>query len=140
MTKPALNLAHYHWRQQHGDITIYGTWYGENLRPCLVLIPTYKRKGQGQWGPCVVLVDDAHLWAVDTGSPFYVQQHAVKFAMSLGFEPSPQLCARIANLIDEHIGDLLTIPPKPAERHVVADAIITSESGQQRHIEITDHA
>lgn len=138
--KPAIDLTKFAWRKQQGDITVYGTWYGDNLRQCLVLVPSYRRKTPGQWGPVVVLVDDAHLWAVDTGAPFYVQQMAPKFARSLGFDPTPALCARIANLIDSHVGDLLTIPPKPAERVVVADAFLIGEDGKTRHIEVAERA
>lgn len=135
MMKPALDLTQFHDRQQHGDITVYSTWFGDNLRPCLALIPTYRRTG---FKPAVILVDDAHLWSVDTGSPFYVQQQTPRIAQALGFEPTPALCARIANLIDDHLSDLLRIPPKPAERVVVADAILTNQDGKQRHFEVKD--
>lgn len=136
--KPALDLSEIAWSKQHGDITLIGTWFGDDLRPCLVLVPSYRKRSG--FRPAVVLMDDAWRWSTELGTPGYVMDQAPKIVANLGFDVTPQQCARVANLIADHIGDLLNIPPKPAAREVVADAIITSEGGKQRHIEITDHA
>lgn len=138
MTKPALDLTQTHFTQQHGDITVFGSWFGDELRPCLVLIPTYRRRGS--FKPSVILIDDAYLWSTEFGIPGYVMQQAPQIAFSLGFDVTPQLCARIANMVQDHMADLLQIPPKPVELFVAADAIVTDENGRQRHTEILDHA
>jgi hypothetical protein len=140
--RPDLDLTQHHFTRQRGDITLYGAWFGQALRPCLVLVPSFRRRRQAGEGaafkPAVILVDDAWRWAPETGSPFYVQQEAPRIASALGFSPTPALCARIANLVADHISDLLTIPPKPAERVVVADAISTDHDGREHHREVLD--
>lgn len=133
--KPALDLTQPAFTHRSGDITVYGGWFGEDLRPCLALLPSYRRRG---FRPAVVLMDDAHMWDTQIGNPFYVRQEAPRMAVALGFEPTPQTCARIANLINDHLSDLLRIRPKPAERAVVADALLTDEHGRQIHHEIQD--
>lgn len=134
-TKPDLDLTQPAFTYIHGDITLFGAWFGESLRPCLALLPSYRRRG---FKPVVVLMDDAHLWDTQIGSPFYVKQEAPRMAVALGFDPTPATCARIANLINDHLSDLLSIRPKPAELAVVADALLTDESGRQTHHEIQD--
>lgn len=138
MTKPSLDLTQTHFTRPCGDITIHGSWYGDELRPCLVIVPTYGRRGY--YKPSVILVDDAYLWSTEFGSVGYVMQQAPKIVAYLGFDLSAQLCARVANLVQDHMADLLQIPPKPVELFVVADAIATDENGRQRHTEILDHA
>lgn len=133
--KHDLDLTQSHFSQQHGELTVFGTWFGEDLRQCLAIIPTYRRRG---FFPAVIMLDDAYLWAIETGSPFYVQQEAPKIARALGFDPTPSLCARIANTINDHLSDLLTMPPKPAERFVAADAIMIDANGKERHFEVKD--
>lgn len=136
--KPVLDLTQIAWSHQQGDITIIGTWYGENLRPCMVLVPTYRSRSG--YKPAVIVIDDAYLWSTEFGSPGYVAKEAPAIVQSLGFDVTPQQCARVANIIQDYMSDLLRIPPKPVERVVVADAILTDESGKQRHTEILDNA
>lgn len=142
MIRPDLDLTQHHFARTLGDITVYGAWFGEDVRPCLVLVPSFrKRRVLGEaagFKPVVVLVDDAWRWDTRTGSPFYVQQEAPRMAQSLGFDVTPALCARIANLIADHLGDLLSIPPKPSQRIVVADAIRTDQDGRETHTEIAE--
>lgn len=133
--KPAIDLTQTHKTWVRGDITVHATWFGDELRPCIVLVPTHRRRG---FKPAVITVDDAHLWCVETASPFYVQQQTPKIAEAIGITPTPANLARIANLIDDLTSELLTIPPKPAERVVVADAFLTDQDGKERHIEVKD--
>lgn len=138
MTKPDIDLSKIHKKYTTSDISVYFTWYGENNRPCLVLLPTYRSRGS--YKPAVILVDDAYQWATETGSPFYVQQQSIKIAKALDFAPTPQTLARIANIIADSIGELLNIPPKPSfGSKVVADAFITQENGKQKHFEMTEN-
>ena len=135
--RPALDLTEIAWSHQHGDITFVGTWYGDELRPCIAIVPSYRsREG---YKPSVILVDDIWKWSAEFGLPGYVAMEAPRIVYCLGFDVTPQQCARVANLIQDHISDLLKIPPKPVERRVVADAIRTDENGKQTHTEILDH-
>lgn len=137
--RPALDLTEISWSHQHGDVTMIGTWFdnGEALRPCIAIVPSYRSRDG--FKPAVILVDDAWRWSAEFGQPGYVAVEAPKIVYSLGFDVTPQQCARIANLIQDHMSDLLNIPPKPVERRVVADAIRTDENGKQTHTEILDH-
>lgn len=142
--RPVLDLTKTHFRHQHGDITVIGTWiFQDNQpRPCLVLVPTYGGEGHERTTPCVVTVDTAYIWSEDphVGDPVHVARQSVAFAKAMGLDYlSAITCMRIAAAVRDHIGDLLRIPPRPGhDRRVVADAIITHADGKQVHKEITD--
>lgn len=130
----ALDLTRYAFRHQRGDLTLYGTWFGkDNPRPCLVLTATYRRTV-----PCVVLLENAWLWSDEVGDPGHCARSSVNFAQYLGLDYTNQItCMRVTSLIQDHLGDLIAMPPKPNERIVVADAILTDEHGKERHAEVT---
>jgi hypothetical protein len=140
LIRPALDLTRNAWRQQHGDIVAIGTWWladSEGSYPCMVLIPAFGRPDH----PCVVSVDLAWIWSEEAGSPEFAMETAMSFAMSLGMAPDFKNCTRIAGIIRDHLGDLLSIKPRPADADdikVVADAILTSPDGKERHAEIKD--
>lgn len=139
MKKYALDLTRYWHKQQHGDITAYFTWYGENDEPALVLVPTYRQHHE-RAVPCVVPLANAWKWDETIGDPRGCAQTCYKFADLLGLDKlSSMTCQRIASIIRDGLGDLVSIPPKPTERRVAADVIITDASGRQRHAEVIDH-
>lgn len=137
--KFALDLTRYHAKRQHGDITAYQTWFGPEQRPALVLIPTYRQHHE-KTTPCVVPLDNAWKWDEHIGDPEGCARTCVEFAGHLGLDPlSMMTCQRIASIIRDTLGELISIPPKPTESVVVADAIITDGRGKQRHAEVVDH-
>lgn len=134
--KYALDLTRYHHKRQHGDITAFYTWFGEELRPALVLIPTYRQDNQ-RTTPCIIPLDNAWKWDENVGDPEGCARSCFQFAGYLGLDPlSSMTCQRIASIIRDGLGELLSIPPKPDERIVVADATVTDQNGKQRHFEV----
>lgn len=138
--RPFLDLNQVEWSHTYGDLTLFGTWVGDQQTPALVLVPTHNLGGDSRIIPCVVPLDSAWLWAEETGDPRHVAWATWTFANNLGLEASNAFtCMRIASAIRGNLGRLLAIRPKSTERVVVADAVITDESGRQRHAEIADH-
>lgn len=141
MNRYALDLSRHHSRHAHGDITAYLTWWlaGDTPSPVLVLTPTHARPTHERITPCVVPLGAAWLWAEETGSPAHCARTAYEFARNLGLTAeNPITGMRIVSIIRGHLGDLLAMPPMPAERRVVADAIMTDANGRQTHSEIME--
>lgn len=139
--RPAMDLSKYAWRQRHGDVIAYGTWWlgdkdrAEGYWPCLVLL----RDGGG--APCVVTLDLAWIWSEEEGSPEFALETAKSFALSLGLTVDWPNIYRITSIIRDHLEDLIKrIPPRPtSHQDVVADILITEkQSGRERHAEIKD--
>lgn len=139
MSNYALDLTRHAWRRTLGDITLYGTWFGPQHEPVLVLIPTYRQHHE-KTTPCVVPLANAWKWDEMMGDPIGCASTCSEFARHLGLDPYSIITAqRIASIIRDHLGDLLNMPPKPTEGRVaVADAFITDASGKRIHMEVTD--
>lgn len=143
--KQVLDLTKYAWRQEHGDITVYGTWWlgdKEGPWPCMVLVPTYRQMALN-YVPCVVTLDLAWIWSEEVGDPAYAADTAMSFAQSLGIGATPKNVIRVASIIRDHIEDMIKrIPPRPtSHQDVVADIIIKDQqTGRERHAEIKDDA
>lgn len=138
-TRIALDLTRYAFRRQHGDITVYGTWFGEQQRPALVLVPSY-REGFERVTPCVVPLENAWKWSEEVGDQQDAVQTAFQFAECLGLDGFNRFTLlRILSIVRDELGELLKIPPKPTEAVVVADAFRTDENGNVRHFEIKEH-
>ncbi len=134
-----LDLTKVHFQRTYGDITLFGSWFGQDRRPALVLMPTH-RIGWSGVVPCVVPLASAWKWAPETGDPAHAARISLMFAERLSLTPhNPMTCMRITTIVRDAIGDLLTIPPKPTETVVVADAIRTDEDGKQHHSEVVEH-
>lgn len=135
-----LDLTQVHFLRTYGDITLYGTWFGKDRNPALVLMPTYLI-GRPRVVPCVVPLASAWKWAPETGDPAHAARVSLMFAERLTLTPhNPMTLMRITTIIRDAIGDLLHIPPKPTEGVVVADAIRTDEYGREHHSEVIEHA
>ncbi|MBB76619.1 MAG: hypothetical protein CMJ75_19100 [Planctomycetaceae bacterium] len=126
-----------HFVHELGEFTLYGSWYGDQRRPCLAVLPTRMTEGSL---PLVILVDDAWKWNPDDpdaqpannrrqiGQFFYVNRIS---------DPNGFTAMNVVSLIHSRLGDLLFIPPKPTNRVVVADALRTDESGKVIHMEVS---
>lgn len=140
-TRPDLDLTKYQFRRVYGDITVFGTWFGEHRRPALVLIPTLK-EGRAGVTPCVVPLASAYLWHIDQscGDPAHTARVSRMFAEALGMNPhNPRDCVRIVLVVQDCLDDLIKIPPKPTEKVVAADIIRTDQYGREHHAEVIDH-
>lgn len=138
-TRIALDLTKYAFRRQHGDITVYGTWFGDRQRPVLVLVPTH-RLSFDKTTPCVIPLENAWKWSEEAGDPRDAVQTAFKFAELLGLDGFNRFTVmRILSIVRDELGELLKIPPKPTESQVVADAFRTDVNGKVTHTEIREH-
>jgi len=133
----ALDLTRYHERYTHGDLTVFMTWFGDELTPCLVIVPSHI-EGHENVTPCVVLQRDAWLWAESIGDPRHTARSSHDFCKHLRLATEPMNCIRIMSIIRNHIGDLLHVPPAPFERVVVADVLRIDADGKEHHSEVTD--
>lgn len=133
-----LDLTQVQFEHRYGDITLFGTWFGQERRPALVLVPT-AMIGHPGVVPCVVPLKHAWMWS-KLGDPAYAVINSYHFANSLGLAAhDPMTCMRITTVIQDNLGELLKIPPKPTERTVVADAIRVTEDGREQHSEVTEN-
>ncbi len=135
--RPDIDLTQSHFERRYGDITVFGTWIGKQRTPALVLIPTNYRAGH--FVPCVVPLSMAHEWSQSLGDPIRTADVSILFAESLGLNPLSNSPITITLAIQDCIGDLINIPPKPTETFVAADAVVTDASGKTHHAEIIDH-
>lgn len=133
----ALDLTRYHARHQHGDLTVFLTWFGDELSPCLVIVPTHY-EGHERVTPCVVPQRAAWIWSEGVGDGAHCARTSNQFCHHLRITPHINNCIRITSMIRDHIGDLLFVPPAPFERIVVGDAIRRDSDGKERHSEIID--
>ena len=142
--RPILNLEHRHFTHKRGDITVIGSWYydaDEGARlPCLVLVPT-NIWGSKKITPCIIPTKNAWLWSEEEGDPAYCAASVVAFGMALGISVHNEVsCMRVLSLVRDYMGDLLTMPPAPAEGAThTADAIWKDEHGKEHHREVFDH-
>lgn len=139
MHRADLDLTQVHFQLTYGPITLFGTWFGAERKPALVLLPTTKI-GREEAIPCVIPLASAWKWAESTGDPAHAARVSVMFAQHMGLDAyNPHQVIRITSIVRDHIGDLLAIPPKPTERVVVADAVRTDEHGREHYSEISEH-
>ncbi|CAM8654895.1 hypothetical protein [Sphingobium cupriresistens] len=133
----ALDLTRYHARYQRGDLTVFLTWFGDTLAPCLVLVPSHY-EGHERVTPCVVLQKDAWIWSEAIGDGSHCAGTSYQFLHFLRVSPTPTNCIRITSIIRDHIGDLLSIPPAPFETAIVADVIRRDIDGKEHYSEVRD--
>lgn len=145
MLRPALDLTHHAWRQEHGDLIAYGSWWlasDAGPRPCIVLLPA-RRQSWEKAKPAVILIDQAWLWDEKIGDGARAARLAYQFAGGLGLDPgNPNTLIRIRSIIADHIGDLLAMKPMPDDMRepvVMGEMQIAErETGHKRVIEVTE--
>lgn len=132
--RPAIDLTRTHFQRSLGDLTITGTWLWnedqETEEPCLVVRSRYHVKG---FKPFVVALSSAYKY----NDPVYLAAIARELAITLGSD-SIVTAHKVATLIADHLHDLLTMPPNPTSKIVVADAVITT-GGRSIAAEIVEH-
>ncbi len=133
----ALDLTRYHERYAHGDLTVFLTWFGDDLLPCLVIVPTHY-EGHERVTPCIVLQKHAWIWSEAIGEGRHCALTSYQFCHHLRLPADPTTCIRITSIIRDHIGDLLAVPPAPFDRVVVGDALRRDRDGREHYSEIID--
>lgn len=134
--KPTIDLTRHHFQRHIGDMTIYGTWIfnqdQEDTEPCLAILPRYRTIGVM---PCCVALSAAFRYA----NPRYLAHAARQFSKAMGFEDDLTRTRKIAELIYDHLPDLISMPVDPVRQVVVADATVTAESGRKKSLEVVDY-
>lgn len=133
--KPALDLTRYAFKRELGDITIFGTWLYDNetedSEPCLALLPTFRHRGVK---PCVIALSSAFKY----NDPQYMAHTTRVILKNLGFQESLTQAHRIADLVLDHLPDLIRMPHDPTEAVVVGHAEI-NDQGIKKTVEVLDH-
>ncbi len=134
-----LDLTQTHFEKTRGDLTLYGSWYGDQRRPCLAVLPAKLKEASI---PLVIVLDDAWKWNPDDpdAQPENSARQIGAFLYANGFDSANTFTAqRVVGLVHDHLGDLLRIPPKPTSSVVVADAFRTDQDGSVTHIEVREN-
>ena len=131
---PALDLNRRVWTFRRDGITAIGTWLRVEgrFRPCMVLIPA-DREYDDRLTPCVVTMDRAWIWSEEVGDPAEAARTAFQFARCLGLaENNPRTIIRLAMFINDHLGDLLSIPPyQNPDAEIVAEVtMVEADTGR----------
>lgn len=134
--KPAIDLTRHAWVRELGDLTVFGTWLynadQEDTEPCLVIIPRYRARGT--YKPAVIPLSAAFRY----NDPVHLAQAAAIFSKNLGFEDMVT-ANKVANVIYDHLGDLVSIPVDPTVAHVVGEAKIDMGDGRKRTVEMLEY-
>lgn len=137
----ALDLTRYHFRRDVRGYAIYGTWLmlpnNQPPMPCLAILPPHHVSHERST-PAVVPVLNAWAWSEEHGDPSHAARTTMAFLTAMGMKVNPVSCMSLTMAIRDSLGDLLTMPPRPGMRMVVADAIRTDEYGKQHHAEVTE--
>jgi len=131
--RPFLDLTRYAFRREVGDLTIYGTWIpcGEDdSEPALAIVPRFRAISQ----PAVIALSAAYKY----NDPAYAARAASVFAKALGMDGELTSVLKVAELIDDHLSDLISMPPEPTDAVAVADVEATL-GGRKHTIELLQH-
>lgn len=114
----ALDLNERHWTRTFGEVTVIGSWVGNQAEPCLVLVNSLDLAVQGEPGaarlrPFVIRLSEA--FEHDVEDPFWREAAlflAEKAATDMRLEPTLARKHAIAGIIHGLLGDLMKIPPR----------------------------
>lgn len=112
-----------------GDLTISGQYV--NDEPALVLWPSHRRDGVT---PVVICLSVAFKY----NEPAYLVRQSAHFARLMGFSDDPANVHRIAGVINDHLLDLIDMPPEPKELVHLGEARISVAGGPTRIVEVTE--
>ncbi len=133
--RPFLDLTRHQWVREVGDLTIFGTWVplpddADASEPAIAIVPRYRAIAM----PVVIALSAAYRY----DNPRYAACRSMEFAADLGMEPTPSNALKVFNLINDHLSDLISMPPEPRSAVAVADATVTID-GKSRNLEVLQH-
>lgn len=135
--QPCIDLTHCHFRRVVGEFAVFGTWLkiGKDSEPCLVVTPVMQ--GTRSIKPAVIPLSSAWKYSqMAFADPQVVANQVRQFAIGMNKDSLAQVIA-LTDLINDCLSDLISMPPDPRERLVVADAEIVID-GRKRTIEVTE--
>lgn len=122
-----LDLTKRAWTHERGALTIAGLWAGieDRMRPCIGIWRTADEGNEKLW-PCVVVLEDAWKWTEEVGDPGHCARVSMRFCEMLRLDVhNPRVPIQLTMLIQDHIGDLVAIPPYQAQdAEAVADIVM----------------
>lgn len=131
-----LDLTNRHWTRTRGPVTVIGTWYRNSdarWRPCMVLIRTGEEMSD-ETVPCVIAMDRAWVWDERIGDPAEAARMCFAFAEALRLGTEPKTIIRLASIVHDLLGDLLSIPPwMPPFSEVMAEVTVTNRTTGKSH-------
>lgn len=131
--KPAIDLAYSLWTREVGEYQITGTWFRHDdneHEPCLFIRPVHGLK-QG-CRPAVVLLSSAYCYV----DPRQAARTIQGLAIGMGMEGLTQW-HKLADLINDHLSDLISMPPTRQKREVVGEVEVTI-GGRKRSAELLE--
>lgn len=135
--QPCIDLTHCHFRRVVGEFAVFGTWLkiGKDSEPCLVITPVMQ--GTRSIKPAVIPLSSAWKYSqMAFADPQVVANQVRQFAIGMNKDSLAQVIA-LTDLINDCLSDLISMPPDPRKRLVVADADIVID-GLKRTIEVTE--
>lgn len=137
---PAINLTYNHfWRTKNG-MHVIGTWLWQEAErkyePALVLLHAGRPLTIRTQVPVIIPLSRAWAWAShgDVGDPAHVVRE-IMVALAAGYLPgnatSKADYLRVLDAVNEHLPDLIAMPPRPAEasrKRVIGDVTATDRN------------
>jgi hypothetical protein len=124
----ALDLTKNHFTQQHGDITVIGTWYGDTIderEPCLAILPAYRRTK-----PVCIALSSAYKY----NDPAYLLRATMEMVKRLELSDNMTTVHRLAGIINDHLLDLIKMPHKPIETDYGSGAEFTVKTADGKEV------
>lgn len=125
--KPAIDLNYSLWTREVGEYEITGTWYRHDdnqTEPCLFIRPVKGLKPGCR--PAVVLLSSAYLYVDPRNAAHTIR----RLAAGMGMTDVSQW-VKLADLINDHVSDLISTPPDRRKREVIGEVDVTIE-GRRR--------
>lgn len=133
----AIDLTRHHFWRELGDMVLVGTWVfndeKEDTEPALVVLPRYRPPSSVK--PCVIGLSAAFKY----DDPAYLARSARHIGIALGFEDSMSRARRIAEMIHDHLPDLIRMPNDPTVTIQVGEATLQMADGSRKTLAVTDH-
>lgn len=131
----AIDLTRHAFKRVKGELALYGSWIyneaQEDYEPALIVVNAHAPR---RFKPCVVALSAAYKY----NDAQYMAHVAAEFVKLLGLADNVSMAYAVALLLEDSLGDLLTMPPNPMESVVVADGTVGSGLAK-RGFEIVDY-
>lgn len=142
--KLALDLSVQAFQKVRGPITMIGTWLrvDDDWQPCVAFVRGFD--SPADWNPFIVTLDRAFLFQTPSVNPGEAVLIAAQAVRHMRLTEDSQMIRRVISLIEDHLDDILHIPPMPQRGalvgDVVADVIVTERgTGKSVHEAVLDN-
>ena len=129
-----IDLSRNHFERTVSDITIRGIWIpfpdngDEATEPALAITAAFR-----QSKPWIIGLSAAFKY----DNPRYMARVSKDISDSIGLEPNVFTWAKIAKVIDDHLSDLISMPPRPVNKILAAEGNMHID-GKNHSIQLFD--